>query len=184
MMLEQIKREHGYIVRLLSILANKVELLKQEKSVNYSLIKEIVDYLSEHAEKEHHPKEDILYHYYLEHYGNKQEMENLEFEHKLLECKTHAFLNIVDMILQDAVVPHHMFLEQLEQFMSSQRQHLDLEEKTILPMIHQRFSVQDWQAVEQLYTGTNEDDPVFGETIAERYSQLAERVRQTELECV
>lgn len=183
MMIEQIRREHGYMVRLLAILANKVELLKQEQPVNYSLIKEVVDYLSEYSEKYHHPKEDILYHYYRENYGAHDDMDNLEFEHKLLECKTHAFMNIVEMILQDAVVPHHLFIEQLEAFMNAQKSHLELEEKNILPMICDRFSVEDWQHVETLYSGTD-DDPVFGDTIAEQYAQLAKRVRATDKECI
>ncbi|MEZ9891550.1 hemerythrin domain-containing protein, partial [Vibrio lentus] len=29
-----------------------------------------------------------------------------------------------------------------------------------------------------------EDDPVFGQTIADQYKQLADRVRQSEGECV
>jgi len=123
-----------------------------------------IDYLSEYSEKYHHPKEDILYHYYREHYGAHDDMDNLEFEHKLLECKTHAFMNIVEMILQDAVVPHHLFIEQLEAFMNAQKSHLELEEKNILPMICDRFSVEDWQHVETLYSGSD-DDPVFGDTI-------------------
>ncbi|NTJ37936.1 hemerythrin domain-containing protein, partial [Vibrio vulnificus] len=61
MMIERIRREHGYIVRMLAILRHKVELLKNEQPINYSLVAEIVSYLSDHAEKVHHPKEDILY---------------------------------------------------------------------------------------------------------------------------
>ena len=183
MLIEQIRREHGYMVKLLSILANKVELLKQEQPVNYGLIKEIVDYLSEYSEKAHHPKEDIVYHYYRDHYGARYEMENLAFEHKLLECKTHAFLNVVEMILQDAVVPHHLFVEQLEAFLQAQNEHLDLEETSILPMICERFTVNDWQQVESLYTG-HDEDPVFGDTIADQYAQLAQRVCASESESI
>ncbi|WP_194436312.1 hemerythrin domain-containing protein [Vibrio fluminensis] len=181
MMIEKIRREHGYMVRLLAILADKIERLKQEQPVNYSLIKEVVDYLSEHSENSHHPKEDLLYHYYRDHYGDKDEMENLEFEHKLLECKTRSFQNTVEMILQDAVVPHQVFIEQLEEFMKAQREHLEFEERKILPMICERFTVQDWQEVEQQFYHDDED-PVFGSTIAEQYAQLAQRVRETDNE--
>lgn len=180
-MIERIRREHGYMVRLLAILADKVERLKQEQPINYSLIKEIVDYLSEHSENSHHPKEDILYHYYQDHYGDKDEMDNLAFEHKLLECKTTSFQNTVEMILQDAVVPHEMFVEQLEEFIKAQRDHLEFEERRIIPMICECFTVQDWQQVEQLFS-SDDDDPVFGDTIAERYAQLAQRVRDTDNE--
>lgn len=53
MMMEQIHREHGYMVRLLAILKKKWSMLKEEKPINYSLVKEIVDYLSTHSETVH-----------------------------------------------------------------------------------------------------------------------------------
>ncbi len=182
MMIERIRREHGYMTRLLAILRGKLQLLKDEQPINYGLIKEIVDYLSRHSERVHHPKEDILYHHYINQYGEQDEVANLEKEHQLLSETTHAFLDTVEMILNDAVVPQQVFIEQLEQFITSQRQHLELEEQFVLPLISRTFTVSDWQQVESLWN-CNEDDPVFGSTIADRYAQLARRVRQSETEC-
>lgn len=90
---------------------------------------------------------------------------------------------MVDMILQDAVVPSDLFSSQLENFIQQQKRHLDLEEQDIIPLIKQTFDISDWQHLEQEW-GTQEEDPVFGETIADRYKQLAERVKQTEKEYV
>ncbi|MGR5067856.1 hemerythrin domain-containing protein [Vibrio alfacsensis] len=183
MMLERIRREHGYMVRLLAILRHKLKEIQQEHPINYSLVSEIVDYLSNHSEKIHHPKEDILYHYFLEHYGQQKNIENLELEHQELAEKTKQFALVVDMILQDAVVPQEMFARQLEDFITSQKRHLDMEERKILPLIEALFTTEDWQYVESQWQ-ENEDDPVFGDTIADRYKQLAERVRQNNKEFV
>ncbi|WP_456296723.1 hemerythrin domain-containing protein [Vibrio sp. AK197] len=183
MMIERIRREHGYMVRLLAILRRKLVLLQQEMPVNYNLVHDIVDYLATHSERVHHPKEDILYLYFLEKYGHEANVANLELEHQELSEKTHHFLNTIDMVLQDAVVPQHVLIEQLENFILQQKRHLDMEEQSILPLIQQSFTATDWQAVEGLWN-VDEDDPVFGDTIAEQYQQLAQRVRQTEDECV
>lgn len=51
MMIERIRREHGYMVRLLAILRHKLNEIKEENAINYSLVSEIVDYLSNHSEK-------------------------------------------------------------------------------------------------------------------------------------
>lgn len=182
-MIERIRREHGYMVRLLAILNRKLHLLEREEPVNYSLIKEIVDYLTVHSEKIHHPKEDILYRYFIEHYGQQVTISNLEIEHHELSDKTHDFLAIVEMILQDAVVPHEIFSTKLAEFIRNQKQHLDLEEQSVLPLIEKKFTTADWQAVEALWTEVD-DDPVFGDTIADQYKQLADRVRQNENESV
>lgn len=183
MMIERIRREHGYMVRLLALLRHKLTLLKSERQVNYAVLQELVDYLANHSEKVHHPKEDILYRYYQEHYGHHHEIDNLELEHETLSEKTHAFLNVVEMVLQDAVVPQDMFIEQLESFLDAQKQHLETEEKKIFPYLIETFTLKDWQAVEAQWS-VCEDDPVFGETIAEQYAQLADRVHQTEHESV
>lgn len=181
MMIERIRREHGYMARLLAILKHKLQLLKNEEHINYSLVREVVDYLYNHSEKVHHPKEDIIYHYYIEHYGEHQDISDLAREHAELSAKSHAFLETVEMILSDAVVPHHVFIEQLEDFIQCQRRHLDMEEQSILPLISHTFTVADWQNIESQWSET-ESDPVFGDTIAERYQQLAQRVRQSDKE--
>ena len=183
MMLERIRREHGYMVRLLSILRHKLSEIKEERIINYALVSEIVDYLSKHSEKVHHPKEDILYHHFLKCYGKQQTMGNLEKEHQELANKSREFASLIEMILQDAVVPQDMFVAYLEDFIESQREHLELEERKILPLIEKLFTTEDWQHVESLWS-VSEDDPVFGDTIADRYKQLAERVRQSDAESV
>ncbi|WP_341665252.1 hemerythrin domain-containing protein [Vibrio sp.] len=183
MMMERIRREHSYMVRLLAVLKQKIVQLQTEQAINYTLVKEIVDYMANHSERVHHPKEDILYHYYMEHYGHKKELQDLEHEHELLSDKTHTFLNTVEMILQDAVVPRNIFVDQLEDFILAQKRHLELEERSILPLIEKSFSLHDWQEVEKRWN-VGEDDPVFGDTIAEEYQQIAHRVRQGEQESV
>ncbi|CAM3182749.1 hemerythrin domain-containing protein [Vibrio rarus] len=183
MMIERIRREHGYMVRLLAILKKKLTQLKAEESINYKLLKEIVDYLSDHSEKTHHPKEDLIYQYFTENYGEQENISNLESEHIELSKTTHNFLDVVDMILHDAVVPSDVFATQLETFIKEQKLHLDLEEQEILPLINKTFTTADWQYLERKW-GSQEDDPLFGETIADKYKQLAERIKQTDSECV
>jgi hemerythrin-like domain-containing protein len=58
-----------------------------------------------------------------------------------------------------------------------------LEEQSVLPLIEKRFTTSDWQQVESQWI-VAEDDPVFGETIADRYKQLAQRVRQNDFESI
>ncbi|CAM4130789.1 MULTISPECIES: hemerythrin domain-containing protein [Vibrio] len=181
MMIERIQREHDYMIRLLAILKRKLKQVKREEPINYSLLKEIVDYLCEHSERTHHPKEDLIYHYFNENYGKDETISNLEAEHIALSKTTHEFLDMVDMILQDAVVPLDIFAEQLNTFIRSQKQHLDLEEHEILPLLNKTLTTADWQYLETKW-GDQEDDPVFGETIADKYKQLADRVKQVDKE--
>lgn len=101
----------------------------------------------------------------------------------MLASKTKEFSLLIEMILQDAVVPQEMFINQLEDFIVTQKRHLELEERQVLPLIEELFTSDDWQYVESLWH-QSEDDPLFGSTIADRYKQLAERVRQNDVEFV
>ncbi|OBT07314.1 cation-binding protein [Vibrio sp. UCD-FRSSP16_10] len=183
MMIERIQREHAYMIRLLGILKAKLVQVQAEEPVNYTLLKEIVDYLCVHSERTHHPKEDLIYQYFVSKYGEQSDVSDLAAEHVALSKTTHEFLDIVDMILQDAVVPTDVFAEQLESFIHNQKQHLYLEEHKILPLINQTLTTSDWQYLESQW-GAQEEDPVFGETIADKYKQLAERVKQIDKELI
>lgn len=181
MMMERIGREHGYMKRLLAILDENVQALQAEKSINYLLIKEIVDYLAGHSEHVHHPKEDLMYHYYNEHYGTDERLVNLAEEHATLSIKTQEFLETVDMVLQDAIVPQDRFIELLESFIAIQHRHLSIEELNVLPKIEATFTPQDWQYLESQWQHSD-IDPVFGEAIENRYLQLAHYINNQTLE--
>ncbi|ELR63437.1 hypothetical protein C942_03730 [Photobacterium marinum] len=176
MMLESIHTEHGYINRLLNVLQQKLDAIRHGRPVNYSLIKDIIDYLQKQAECCHHPKEDLLYRYYQSHYANSREMQNLEAEHEELSELTREFAETVDMILMDAVIPLDVFAEKLNVFVNRQRAHLEFEEKHILPLLRNTFTAEDWLAVSAEYEQC-EYDPLFGDKVAERYRNLAERLK-------
>ncbi|MGF1699706.1 hemerythrin domain-containing protein [Photobacterium makurazakiensis] len=177
MMLDDIHTEHGYIGRLLKVLQFKLTAIRNGQSVNYSLIKDIVEYLQKHAECCHHPKEDILYHYYQSKYADDNgKMQSLEDEHEELAKLTHDFADTVDMILMDAVIPLDLFADKLNTFVVRQRSHLEFEEKEIFPLIRQHFTQDDWLAVSRDYDEC-ECDPLFGQRVSERFRHLAERLQ-------
>lgn len=173
---EIISREHSYMVRLLVILDQKLNRLKQEKSINYLIINDIVTYLQRHSELTHHPKEDLIYHYFLEHYGQEAKIENLALEHKQLAEVTQEFADLLAMVLQDAVVPNDIFEAHLSNFIHQQKKHLDFEEREILPILKRHFTEQDWQAVEALWGG-EDADPLFGQSIDIEYQRLSEYMK-------
>lgn len=51
MLIDSIYKDHGYINRIIQLLDKKLNRLEEEKTVNYNVIRESVDYLSSFAEK-------------------------------------------------------------------------------------------------------------------------------------
>ena len=64
-MLSSLHKDHLNIARLLDLLKHKLAAIRDEQRVSYFLIRDVVDYLREVSDKYHHPKEDIIYDYYL-----------------------------------------------------------------------------------------------------------------------
>ncbi|GAB6261482.1 hemerythrin domain-containing protein [Photobacterium sp. CCB-ST2H9] len=179
MLLDSIHTEHGYISRLLRLLRTKLTAIREGHEVNYQLIRDIVTYLQNQAEHYHHPKEDVIYHYYINHYGNEQRILDLEAEHLELAALTAEFAETVDMILMDAVIPLDVFADKLNVFVERQKQHLEMEEKQVFPAIRKRFTSADWAAVESEYQDCL-SDPLFGQEVSAQYRELARRLEPEE----
>lgn len=175
MLIDSIYKDHGYINRIIQLLDKKLNRLEEEKTVNYNVIRESVDYLSSFAEKNHHPKEDRIYQYFIDKYGENKALTNLLYEHNTLSADTVDFSITLEMILQDAIVPKDIFREHLLAFTQRIRRHLELEEKEVFPFLKAQLTEIDWRNLEKGWV--EEDDPVFGERVHKRYVQLAEQVR-------
>jgi len=178
-MLGQIHKEHKNIIRLLNVLESKLTLIRAEQSVRYKLIHDIIDYMQEYADKYHHPKEDHIYDYYLKYCDVSSEIENrLHQDHSRLKEETADLQAIVDMILMDAVVPLDQFAIKLEDYINSQRDHLNFEEGELLPQIVKALSEDDWKQIELKWKQTDSEDPLFGLNVAKKYQDLAKRINQ------
>lgn len=171
MLSDIVSREHSYMVRLLVILDGILNDLKLEKPIDYKVIAEVIHYFQQHSEHTHHPKEDIIYHYYLDHYGEDENIANLALAHTELAQATQEFANLVEMVNKDAVVPHDVCYQALANFIYQQKKHLDFEEREILPQLKKMFTAQDWQQVETLW-GKEDKDPLFGTHIENDYAKL------------
>jgi hemerythrin-like domain-containing protein len=178
-MLEIIHNDHRNINQLLRILRKKIKLLEEDEKIDYRLIKVIITYLRNYADKYHHPMEDLIYAYYLKYRVVPDEIAiRLSKEHKLIKEITIELDELVEMVLLDAIVPKQLCLEKLSVFVELQAAHLMYEESQILPRIRDSLSADDWANLEQQWQHNHYEDPLFGDNIGEEYKALAERINQ------
>ena len=84
-MLSSLHKDHLNIARLLTLLKHKLAAIRHEQQVSYFLLRDVVDYLREVSDKHHHPKEDMIYDYYLKYRVVEGEVANrLHEEHASL----------------------------------------------------------------------------------------------------
>lgn len=195
-MLELIHNDHKNLAILIQLLRERHAALVEKGEVNYSLIRDVVDYMQEYADKYHHKVEDVVYDYYLTHVCHQDAENNkLAQEHKKLELNTDELRTMLDMILNDCVIPQDQFAEKLGEFIELQQSHMDYEEEHVLPELEAKMSAEDWQAVadqfpvcpgatfEEAKATAQRLDPLFGQQVAEQYKDLAKRL-QKRSECV
>ncbi|WP_108649981.1 hemerythrin domain-containing protein [Dongshaea marina] len=176
-MLAALRQEHRNIGKLLDVLEEKLFLLKQEKRIRYRLIRDIIGYLHDVSDKTHHPREDLIYDYYLEYRCQDPRLVNrVKQEHQLFISASEELSALVEMILLDAVIPQQQFIEQLARFIELQRGHIQREEQELFPLLSEQLTEDDWRLVEQSWQHGQAEDPLFGKEVAERYRELAKRL--------
>ncbi|GGK60962.1 hemerythrin domain-containing protein [Amphritea balenae] len=170
--LSELHQDHLNLNKLLAVLGNKLDQLKQGEMPNFVLLGDAVDYISNYADAYHHPREDKLYSYFKE-TDCPELVEAIELcsaEHKNLKRLSDELIESVDSILHDSVVPMDQFTARLEHFLEHQIEHLNLEEGTLFPLLDEIATEQQWQEVEKLLPKM--DDPLFSEKQKQRYIGL------------
>ncbi|MBQ1782381.1 MAG: hemerythrin domain-containing protein [Gammaproteobacteria bacterium] len=184
-MLQLIRNDHKNLTVLIHLLQDKLGRLRQDEPINYGLIRDVVAYMQEYADRYHHKFEDVIYDYYLKHKMGvaSDAINRLEQEHQRIASDTAAFRELIEMILLDSVVPRDTFVERLEAFINQQLRHMEHEEREILPELEKTLTLADWQAIAASLPGYDGDepatstvhrmDPLFGDEVAHRYRDLA-----------
>lgn len=177
-MLDALHQEHLNIARLLDILRQKLFAIRSEQPVRYGLMRDVLCYLSEVADQQHHPREDLIYDYYLKYRCEDPQLkERLKVEHKAVAVAGKELREMVDMILMDAVIPLDQLVSKLESFIVLQQSHMDFEEGELFPELKKMLTEDDWRNLEQQWQYRISDDPLFGREVAERYQDLFNRLR-------
>lgn len=169
--LSELHQDHINLNRLLEILTYKVERLREGSHPDFSLMADVVAYVGSYADQYHHPREDVMYEYFR---GRDAELDKnfdqCEAEHAKLKQLSHDLAESIDGILHDAVMPMDRFTDQLDEFVSTERQHLDFEERELFPGIRKLASDTDWQQLDEALPPPA--DPLFGEKQAAEYRDL------------
>ncbi|MDD2341901.1 MAG: hemerythrin domain-containing protein [Tolumonas sp.] len=174
-MLDILHQDHLNISRLLNVLRDKLAALRSEKTIRFDLLKDALSYLSEVSDTRHHPREDLIYDYYVAYRCSDPTSvtSELKEQHKQIVSSGESLREMVDMILMDAVIPLEHVALALEQFIVLQQQHLDYEESIVFPLLRQAMTEDDWRHLEHNWANMTSDDPLFGRQVAERYQDLA-----------
>lgn len=185
-MLALIEQEHQNVEQLLTVLKHQLTQLESEQQdISFVLMGDIVNYMRSYMDKYHHPKEDLIYSYYLNNYVTDVEMPNrLASEHQELDFLSRELSHTLTMIQLDSVIPFSALAKQLERYIEKQYAHIRYENGTVFPQIVKVFTPDDWCHIEHLWKNGETKDTQSVALFRDVYESLKERIQRSGIELV
>ncbi|MET0071503.1 MAG: hemerythrin domain-containing protein [Candidatus Thiodiazotropha sp.] len=180
-LLEKLHKDHINLARLLDLMSHELDALSAGHEANFDLKIEMLDYVEHYAEQSHHPTEDQI---------NKVAFRKKSMkEHKpLYERITKEHVDLIGLArnyrktLEGAMQGEVLLREEVEtrgrEFVALQRQHIDLEEQEVFPLVESVLSDKDWQKLEaEIAHG---EDPLFNRQDYNRFRSLIDYLQAHE----
>ena len=173
--IESLHTDHINFSRLLTLLEQQAAILREGGMPDFVVMLDTIDYLQNYADLYHHPREDLIFRFFLERSDIAREaIDELRRQHRSLWESTNRLRVAIDGILHGEIVPRSNFVDQLDTYLNEQRGHLNEEEGYILPLLKQAFSEADWQELNQALPFRS--DPLFGPSVEQQYRALYTRI--------
>ncbi len=172
-LLEKLHRDHDNLSHLLDLLSAQLDALFAGHESNFDLKIEMLDYIEHYAEQYHHPTEDLINELAFgkpELEQHKAQLERVSREHEALLGMARKFRETLEGVMQGEVLRRDEVETRGREFIALQRQHIDLEEQEIFPLVDQVLTEKDLEKLEKKIPHL--DDPVFHRQDYNRFRSL------------
>jgi hemerythrin-like domain-containing protein len=168
--------EHKYMTKLLNVMAEQLTMIDVGQIPDFKLMHEVMHYLDTYSDKEHHPREDVIYRVLAERDpASRSEVDSLLIEHETTHKKTESLLNALAEAREQ---PSFELAEKLrfrcEDYISTLNNHMDLEESQVFPKIREVLCDEDWAGI--INTIQPKRDPLFGKEVEKHYQDLFDAI--------
>ena len=164
-------RDHANISKLLDILESEILGIEVGKTPDFPLLQDIMRYLSQHSDRFHHPKEDLIFAQLLKHDSEvRADVEALIEEHVLIGLAGQEFASLLRASGVDSVNVRERLGTCGTDYICAQRDHMFKEESKLFPLAAQLLTRKEWHLIDEAIS--NIDDPLFDEMTADDYQRL------------
>ncbi|MEJ2590759.1 MAG: hemerythrin domain-containing protein [Candidatus Thiodiazotropha sp.] len=172
-LLEKLQHDHVNLARLLDLLSAQLDDLFAGDESNFDLKIEMLDYIEHYAEQYHHPAEEIIIGKAFRKQAlaaHKPLQERVHREHEALMGMARRFRETLEGIMQGEVQRRDEVETRGREFIALQRQHIDLEEQELFPLLADALTEKEWEKLEREIP--HMDDPVFHRQDYNRFRSL------------
>ena len=176
-----LRQEHTNILKLIKTLERQIAIFEKAGVPDYDIIEGIADYFLSFPDLYHHPKENMLLAKLRERDpAAARQVGDLQREHEEIAARTRDFAAAARSVLGETRMPGEPFEKWAQDFIAFQKEHMEKEEQLFFPAAQEALTQEDWEDLEAKMT--DQEDPLFGERVGERYEALHANILQWEQE--
>jgi len=179
-----LERDHANIANLLEILESEILAIEVGKTPDYALMQDTMRYMTQHSDRFHHPKEDLIFAQLLKRdSGVRAEVEGLIEEHVVIGLAGQEFAGLLRRSGVDSVDVREQLGTSGIDYVRALREHMLREERKLFPLAMVVLTEKEWQVIDEAVSAI--DDPLFDEMTADEYQRLYRLIiEQTKLGAV
>ena len=169
--LDELREDHRNLNRLLDLLENECRDVPAEGEPDMDLLHDIMHYMTVYPDAIHHPREDLVYTAMREHCADLAEgLGHVPDEHREIAELGATLRKDIEAIISGAAVTRQHLLDDLVNYVSHLRRHMEWEESDLFPRADSLARDVETATIDvSQHMG---DDPVFGATTARSFSNL------------
>jgi hemerythrin-like domain-containing protein len=168
-----IRGEHRALAAVLQGLQWLTRQVRTQASArDFETLAAMVYYIDAFPERFHHPKEDryLFARLRARYPASRATLDALESEHSTGAKKIRELEGALTRFRAGGADEYPTFAAAVEDYVGFEYAHMRREEREVLPLAEAHFTREDWQAVDEAFTGHS--DPLLGREPGERWSKL------------
>ena len=172
-----IQDEHRSLAAILHGMLYLVhEIRDRGAKPNFELLGAMIYYIDTFPERFHHPKEDqyLFRLLRIRHPDAAPLLDRLEREHRVGAEKIRTLEQALARYQQGGAAEFSSFLAAVEAYAVFHWDHMQAEEKQVLPLAEKHLLAGDWEAIDAAFLGHN--DPLLGIEAGAGYESLFRRI--------
>ncbi len=168
--------DHANFAQVASLAREELRLLEAGETVDYSLLEDVMCYVTGYPDTYHHPTEDLVFERLKQRAPNvAEDVDSILAEHEELNDRGQRFLEAIRAVAEEAFVLREDLLHRGHDYLSMLERHMSTEEDHLFPQARKELTDEDWEHLGERIE--QRPDPLFGPALDEDYRRLWQRIQ-------
>jgi len=169
--------DHVNFGRLLNLLENQLVIFHDGDSPDYTLMLDIIYYMTRYSDVVHHPKEDCVFEIIKSReLRTTTQVDELCAQHTALGRAASDLARDLDDIVNGSITARESVETKARDYVRLFREHMRMEETQMLPLAARLLTEKDWAGVDERVRHL--EDPLFGPNTEARFVALRDESRR------